>query len=294
VAFSPDGQFVASGDERGHVNLWQTTPGAPMKPPLGAHGDYVVGLAFSADGKTLMSAGHDNKISLWEVATGKEIKTLTVSSGKVRSAALSNDAKLVAVGNEDKSVTVFDVEGGTSFTLQGHEESVRSVAFSPDGKNLASGGIDKIIFIWDLAERKPNVRLTGYTLSINNLMYSEDSRLLISGSEDGTVIVWDTKSNEQIYQLSGQTSSSGQARKDAYRRRVFGRFLAIRGLALSPDGQTLAAIRGSDVIYLWNINPESWVQRACGIANRPLNNDEWQKFVKDTKYEPACPGLVAR
>jgi len=39
---------------------------------------------------------------------------------------------------------------------------------------------------------------------------------------------------------------------------------------------------------VWDIDPESWKQRACALANRTLTPAEWAEFLPGRFYEPAC------
>jgi WD40 repeat protein len=71
VAFSPDGQTVASGGVDGKVVVWNVEKGPPIQV-VAAHGDEVTGLAFSRpDGRLLASASYDGTVRLWDVSTGE-------------------------------------------------------------------------------------------------------------------------------------------------------------------------------------------------------------------------------
>jgi hypothetical protein len=39
---------------------------------------------------------------------------------------------------------------------------------------------------------------------------------------------------------------------------------------------------------VYDIDPESWKQRACRLANRTLTPEEWEEFLPGRPYEPAC------
>jgi WD40 repeat protein len=65
VAFSPDGQTLASGDKDGSIILWNIETGRNIGNPL-FRAAYVNSITFSPDG-TLASAEYDGTIMLWYV-----------------------------------------------------------------------------------------------------------------------------------------------------------------------------------------------------------------------------------
>ena len=38
----------------------------------------------------------------------------------------------------------------------------------------------------------------------------------------------------------------------------------------------------------WTLDPVALQQRACSVANRRLDPDEWDRFVPGEPYAPAC------
>jgi hypothetical protein len=59
-------------------------------------------------------------------------------------------------------------------------------------------------------------------------------------------------------------------------------------LDISPDGRRLLITHGNGQGAVWDIDPESWEQRACAVANRTLTRVEWEEFLPGRPYEPAC------
>ena len=69
VAFSPDGEILASGCRDRTVKLWRVRNGS-LHRTLEGHTADVYSVAFSPDGKTLATAGGDRTVRLWDPQTG--------------------------------------------------------------------------------------------------------------------------------------------------------------------------------------------------------------------------------
>jgi tetratricopeptide (TPR) repeat protein len=67
VAFSPDGQTLASGSDDDSIILWTVASGQPLGKLLTGHNDEVNSVAFSPDGQTLASGSEDTTIRLWDL-----------------------------------------------------------------------------------------------------------------------------------------------------------------------------------------------------------------------------------
>jgi WD40 repeat protein len=118
LAWSPDGQFLATAGADKMVNVWDLssdsaiplTDGQPPSTSIPGHRDIVTSVAFSPDGTLLASGSVDATVILFDAGAYQ------------------------AIGQP----------------LAGHAGAVSSIAFSPDGKRLASGGYDANVILWDL------------------------------------------------------------------------------------------------------------------------------------------------
>lgn len=135
LAFSPDGQTLASGSNDATVRLWDINLGRQLHI-LEGHSSNINTVAFSPDGRSLISSGGGG-IKVWNVQTGELQRTFSENSEYIKCFSVDPTGQLIAFALHD-GIEIWNLSSNKKtqyldFTMP------TSINFSPDGRLLASG-----------------------------------------------------------------------------------------------------------------------------------------------------------
>ncbi|KAF9178422.1 hypothetical protein BGZ50_007745 [Haplosporangium sp. Z 11] len=215
--YAPSGYYIASGDERGNVRIWDTV-GDDQILKLESHaiGGRINDIAWDGESKRIIAVG-DGKERFGHAFladTGSSCGEIMGHSKVVNTVAIRHTRPFRAVTGGDDNSLVFS--HGVPFvfnkTIQDHTRFVQEVKFSNNGEMFASVGADAKIFLYDAKTGEKLKELSaaehGHTGGIFALSWSPDSSRIMTSSADQTVKIWDVESSSVVNTFELATDGS--------------------------------------------------------------------------------------
>ncbi|QJW96862.1 serine/threonine-protein kinase [Frigoriglobus tundricola] len=137
----------------------------------------------------------------------------------------------------------------SSVFARAHDGGVSAMAVAPDGAFLLTGGGDSTLKFWNPATLKEQRVLTGDLGAVESLALGPTGKwvatctIRLSASDMG-VQLWDLNTGNEGKRLRGPTDN-------------------ISGVAVSPDGQGIAAASADKMVWLWLREPGQPLSPVC-------------------------------
>lgn len=303
VAFSPDGNKIASSSTDGEIRLWQVATGQQLLQ-WKAHSNWVRSIAFSPDGKTIGSGSADCSVKIWDTETAECLHHCLGHSSRVWSVVFSPNGELLASSSDDQTIRFWKVSTGEYLqSLIGHTGRIRAIAFSSDGHNLVSASDDQTIRIWDVTT---GGILRLYGLTIRSIVGMSETDLFASSDADRILKVWKFTTGDSILtleghqdeiwtvvvNLSGTTIASGSNDKTIKiwnvatgecSKTLYGHSKDVLSIDFSPNEEMLVSGSNDQTIRLWDVQTGQCIRTLQGYTSG----------IYSVAYSPDSAALVA-
>jgi WD40 repeat protein/DNA-binding SARP family transcriptional activator len=208
-ALSPDGHMVAFGAADGSVRLLDLASGN-LRVTTERHDAAVTDLRFTPDARMLLTTGADGRLDVWNVADARRVDTFTGHAGTVSRVAIAPKAATAYSAGQDTTVIAWDLAGDRRLDRPFPTPPRRAMHFAESVRG--SGGP---------ADLGP----TGVSLPYRHLAVATtaDGRRFAVPDDAGYVDVFDSRTLTPTARIPVSPGTQ------------------VSAVALSPDGQTVAA-----------------------------------------------------
>jgi WD40 repeat protein/serine/threonine protein kinase len=234
IAFSPDGQMLAAGDDAGNVELWRMGVRQPPKL-LSGHRQQVWALAFSSDGKHLLSGDRSGQVRIWDVGNAALEATIDIDKSAVWSISVNADGTQFMTASES-GLRLWDLQARElKKEILDDVPPVTRAAWSPDGRRLAIASTDAYVRLWDVQSDRLERQIAVGQDVVWSVAFSPDGKRLATASGDEVVVMWEVETGSRIASLAGHYGGATD-------------------LAFLGDGATLAVLDRNGKLHFWDMH----------------------------------------
>jgi WD40 repeat protein len=230
VAFSPDGQTLATAGDDGTLRFWTVTGEPRAENPVISSNVPFLCVAFSQDERWI-AAGKNDGTTLLLDSQGNEVQTLIGHTDAMDGIAFSPDSQTLATASFDRRVFLWDLNRQEiQTTLVGHLDRIRDVTFSQDGQTLATAAEDGTIRLWERGSGFLIETLQAHS-AVLDVEFNSDDSLLASAGQDGIIRLW--RANPWLKILTEPNN-------------------IVRSIAFNATGDRIAGGDADGLIHIWD------------------------------------------
>lgn len=231
VAWSPEGELLASASNDRTVRVWDPESGAEVARL--ATREHAITVAWSSDGALLAAATSAGAVELWERDGWKRRPPLEGHTDWANAVHWHPaDRHRLASASADRSVRLWDASAARQVNQwSAHPNNIFAVQYSPAGNRLATGSADALVRVWD-DDGWLLHSLEGHGDQVLCVAWDPEGRTLASACKDNTVRVWTVGSRRQPVILEAHTAD-------------------VRAVSFSADGRLLASKGEDGTVKLW-------------------------------------------
>lgn len=254
LAWSADGKFFVSGSADNTAKVWEVISGKEVFTTP-AFEKYVTAVSFTPSNKHILVAGYSDSAAIFNILSGEILKKIPVNadqgSGYGINLTYSNDGKWLAIGEDNKTVSVYKTDNyALVHSLKPAEGWCGGcgtlVAFSPDNSKIIKLSHNDSAHVYDLVSGKEIATFAGETDKIQGLSFNIDGKKILLAA-DNKITEW-SSSDYKLINSFKIDSATGDANDVVYNQDATLIFAACNNFVTSiynaKSGKTTAELSG--------------------------------------------------
>ncbi len=268
---SGDGTLLATTNENGEVNVWQTQTDKPLFTLTSGYTKPFNAFAVSQDGKLLATSNILKNIQLWDITTHHKRMTIKTDEESIRALTFAKDNQTL-ISESRGNIKIWNIDSGeqeNAYTIPetrvgGYHASFNDgTHFSGDEAGVFTQNGGKLIIqtksgteIWDTLKGKKLNNLTK--INWRSYEFTMNEELLVYGI-GSKIYIRDLRKDEHV-----GTLETSKGFFDGFLERLHFRNFNVFTLAFTQDGRTLVVGNGDKKIQLWDIADRHLIETISG------------------------------
>lgn len=269
VGWSSKGTMLASGSDDTHLLIWNE---AGMVLHDLRHPASVRALAWSPGGQRIVT-GANNRVTFFNATSGAQLAQSAASHTQMVTGlawAGQNQQPVVSVSADTHAVVWETTNYKALQTYALHTVAIAAVGWAADGQTVATSSQGGLVRVWNAQTLQD---LHGFyqdaQIPMRALAFAPQGFQLAVGGDDGVVRLWNAQTC-----AAGANAANQQCTDEPQRLRASQK--AVRALAWSPDGRTLAVGTDDGIFSLW----------ALGMQQQPLFTKQQNAAIRSLAWSP--------
>lgn len=264
LAYSSDGQFVATGGDDGKIKLWNMSSGFCFVT-FTEHDAGITAIEFVKSRQVLFSSSLDGTVRAFDLVRYRNFRTFTSPKPvQFKCLAVDSSGEVVCAGSQDTfEIFMWSVQTGALLDVfAGHEGPISSLAFSPIDGILASASWDKTIKIWEVFGRDSSPETLEQGSEVLTLAYRPDGKSLAATTLKGQVVFWDVNLGKQVGSIEGiKDISGGRQSHEIITAENSTKSKHFTSVCYTADGSSIIAGGNSKYICIYDVQSQQLLKK---------------------------------
>ncbi|NJO03202.1 MAG: WD40 repeat domain-containing protein, partial [Bacteroidia bacterium] len=205
LAFSPNGQYLASSGADHSIRVWDISRSpVQMISLLEGHTDNVQEVRFLND-RQLVSVSYDKLGILWDWPSNAINRRLEKHSDRVGALACSPNGKYIITGSYDRKIYLWDNQGKFIKEIAEAEGSVYTASFSDDGsKVIVHGTLGNVARVYSVPAGRELASFDKHNNTVTASDFYANELVVTAGGDNNDIYIWDANNGAVKQHMVGR------------------------------------------------------------------------------------------